>query len=779
MILMLWPTPALAALSLLAAFPLSAGPQKIDNRPPRPDEWGYRPADGSTSPLNPPSLTWIHEKDAATYTVQWAPDAAFESPQSASGFIWPTYTHHSPLKPGTYHWRYQFTTKDGANSNWSTTRSVLVPAKTAEFPMPTVAQQTERISKQHPRLFLRSEDLPRLRELATGRENERFANLRSEADKLLNQEPTPEPEHLGSSRDKNNLELIKYWYPNRQQTEKACTETETLAFVYMITKDKKYGEAARKRVVHLAGWDPDGPTNFHLNCEAGKPMLFRPARAYDWAWDMFTPEERKKIQAITKRRIEDAWKSGEVKEGTGHLNQPYVSHGNRVFHKIGETAVVFHDEIPEAKTWLDYAVNKFHACYPVWSDDDGGWHEGVGYWGGYLRKVVWWLQVSDSALQIDGLKKPFFSHVGDYPMYIAPPHSPNMGFGDNSYRTPSTSIGGFMDYFIRCKGAQPGGERASYWRWWTEQWGMKGETGILGFLYAANLPALPPAKPPTDLPPSKIFRGIGVASLHTTLLDSRDDVHFLFKSSPFGTRSHGHNPHNTFQLNAYGETLLPACVYRDLHGSPFHYKWVHSTLAHNGVLVNGEGQIKHSREPHGRIVASELTPKFDYIVGDAAKAYGKRLNRYLRHVAFVKGEQPFIVIYDELEANEPATFQFMLHGLKEFDINEKEHRLGLEMKKAGIAAQYLPPAPLKFRQWDGFDPPSRKKFPNHWHVEASTQEKRKQLGMFTVLVPHRARQFPQWNAERIDDHSIRVNLNGKSTTVRFPKPGKKLEIAIQ
>ena len=93
--------------------------------------------------------------------------------------------------------------------------------------------------------------------------------------------------------------------------------------------------------------------------------------------------------------------------------------------------------------------------------------------------------------------------------------------------------------------------------------------------------ARPAAKSPTDLPPSKIFHGIGVASLHTTLVDSRDDVHFLFKSSPFGSQSHGHNPQNSFQLNAYGEALLVANGYRDLHGSKFHYQFVHATRAQN------------------------------------------------------------------------------------------------------------------------------------------------------------------------------------------------------
>src|SRR5262249_45939757 len=152
-----------------------------------------------------------------------------------------------------------------------------------------------------------------------------------------------------------------------------------------------------------------------------------------------------------------------------------------------------------------------------------------------------------------------------------------------------------------------------------------------------NLPPLPAATAPADLPPSKVFHGIGVASLHTTLLDSRDDVHLLFKSSPFGSRSHGHNPQNTFQLNAYGEPPFTTPVYRDLHGSRFHYGWAHSTTAPNSVLVAGAGQTKHAAEPQGRIVAEALTPACDYIAGDATAAYAGLLTRFTRHVALVKG----------------------------------------------------------------------------------------------------------------------------------------------
>lgn len=748
---------------------------RVANRPPAPDEVGYRPADGSTNTLNPPSFIWLHESRAHTYDIEWAKNARFEPAEARDGIPWNTYTHKAPLAPGTYHWRYRFRDAAGATSTWSVARSVTVLASATAFPMPDRVEQKQRVPAAHPRLFLRPEDVPGVRALAFGREKQKFDALRAEADKLLRAGPTPEPEHLGSARDKNNKEMVKYWWPNRTQAEKACMEAETLAFVYLMTGDRKYGEAARKWVLHLASWNPDGPTNFKLNCEAGKPMLFRPARAYDWAWDMFTEEDRKQIQAITLRRVRDAWESGEIGKGVGHLNRPFNSHGNRIWHKVGEAGIAFLGEIPEAATWLDYAVNKFHSCYPIWADDDGGWHEGVSYWSGYMSKAAWWLQVAESALKIDGLKKPFFAHVGDYPLYITPPGSPNSGFGDLSFRPPSTGSATFLEYHVRVRGAQPDGQQAAYWKWWMDEWKTRQNGGIHGFLYAAKLASAPTAKAPTDLPTSKVFDGIGVASLHTSLVDSRDDVHFLMKSSPFGTQSHGHNPHNSFQLNAYGESLLTTCVYRDLHGSKFHYDWAHSTVAHNAVLVNGEGQIKHTAAPHGRIVESSFTRELDYVCGEAPEAYGKKLERFARRVAFAKGDQPIIVIYDDLVAREPATFQFMLHALKPFQMDEASSSLTVSQPKAGLVASYLSPVPLRFRQWDGFNPPPDREFPNQWHVEAGTVEKQANIGMLTVLVPYPSEKVPKLGKiKRIESASaigIEAEVNGKPRQILFRKHG--------
>lgn len=765
---------ALFALNVFAAVPL-------DQRPAKPDEWGYRPADGAALRLNPPTFTWIAPANAASYAVQWSKDRTFPSGATTTveAVAWPTYTHHEAVTPGKYFWRYRFADSKGEVSEWSVVRSLEIAADAVKLPMPNLAQQRAKVPSSHPRLFMRPEDLPRLRELARGREAQAFAGLRKSADAFIKAGPTAEPEHKGSARDKNDAELIKYWWPNREQTERACNEAETIAFVYLLTGEKAYGEAARRWLLHLASWDPKGNTNFALNCEAGKPLLYRPARAYDWAWDMFAPEERKKIQAAFRERVLDAWNSGEVQRGVGHLQRPYNSHGNRVWHKIAEAGIAFLDEIPEAPQWLDYAVNKFFACYPVWSDDDGGWHEGVSYWSGYQNKAVWWLQVAQSALGIDGLKKPFFAQVGDYPLYIAPPNSPNAGFGDLSFRPLSAPS--FLEYHLRARAASGDGGNAGYWRWWAEQKEMRPNGGFLGFLYRANLPPLPAAKPPTDLPQSKIFHGIGIASLHTTLLDSRDDVHVVFKASPFGSQSHGHNPQNSFQLNAYGEALLVANGYRDLHGSKFHYQYVHSTRAHNAVLVNGEGQTPHSVAAKGEIVREVITPAYDYIAGDATVSYGGRLQKAWRHAVLVKGPQPFVVLYDELVAREPAKFQFMLHGLKAFEINAPAARLRLDQPKAGLEVAYLSRVPIAFQQTDGFNPPPTREFPNHWHVEAGTTEARKELGMVSVLVPYRAGKSPSWQAQRTDESStatVQVTIDGRRHTIRFPQPGMDGKVQV-
>ena len=69
---------AIVLLSLLAVPGLAAGQQlKLDERPAEPGEWGYRPADGAVSQVNPPSFSWRPERNL-TWEIQCARDPKFK-----------------------------------------------------------------------------------------------------------------------------------------------------------------------------------------------------------------------------------------------------------------------------------------------------------------------------------------------------------------------------------------------------------------------------------------------------------------------------------------------------------------------------------------------------------------------------------------------------------------------------------------------------------------------------------------------------------------------------
>ncbi len=99
------------------------------DRPSQPGEWGYRPEHASTVSVNPPSLTWVHLREATGYDVQWSSRRDFTDATTVQSHRWCVYTHCEPLKPGRYYWRYRARLRDGGFTGWSQTREFVVPAK--------------------------------------------------------------------------------------------------------------------------------------------------------------------------------------------------------------------------------------------------------------------------------------------------------------------------------------------------------------------------------------------------------------------------------------------------------------------------------------------------------------------------------------------------------------------------------------------------------------------------------------------------------------------------
>jgi hypothetical protein len=514
------------------------------------------------------------------------------------------------------------------------------------------------------------------------------------------------------------------WWGNRVYTIDLLGSAAILGFVYQLDGNEKYGELARRLLMAAANWDPKGSTGYRYNDEAGMPYAYYFARTYTFVHDLLSEEEKRLCRTVMKVRGEEMYQHLCPR----HLWRPFSSHSNRAWHFLGEVAIAFHGEIEGADDWLWFAMNVFGNAYPVWSDSDGGWHEGVSYWRSYIARFTWWADIMREAVNIDAFRLPYFSKAGYWPMYLQPPGTKAGGFGDLAFTKDSTFSLSLM-YHLSRQAGNP------HWRWYVETQGYTPqETTYVDFLRHA-LPEVE-AREPTELPSSKLFAGIGQAVLNSNLQDGTRNVSVIFKASPFGTQSHGYEAQNAFQVYAFGQPLLIRTGRRDVHGSMHHQKWMWATKSDNSILVDYEGQIEHSAGALAKITRFHTSKLIDYVEGDASQAYGDRLERFTRRILFIK--PPLIIVFDSLRAPQPSTFQWLMHTSNEMELRGRRS-IWVQNEGAACRVDLLYPPDVKLNQSDQFEPPPRPRIQLHqFHLTANSDKRVLNQHFVTTIQPFRA-----------------------------------------
>ncbi|MGI6544518.1 MAG: DUF4962 domain-containing protein [Limnochordia bacterium] len=729
-----------------------------------PDALDYAPADGAVVTTNPPSFIWVPVSGAASYTLEFSTSPTFAPAETITvrNIDLSIYTPDKTLDNSkTWYWRLSAVDRNGKQSPYTNVRAFNIDANAVELPLPPLDQVRAAIPKEHPRLFVTPDTLedfkgkpakePLFRVLWNGINvnsiSYRFAIL------------PDEPPHCYP----NGVWDVNLW---RQYTitTAATQKMETLAFAYMMTGDKEVGEAARKWMLHIASWDPgpNGATSAKINDESSMPILYQMSRAYTWAYDALSEADRQKIREVMRIRGNEAY---QILKARPFEYRPYGSHAGRSLGFLGEAAIAFLDEIPEAAEWFDYVVRIFYAVYPAWGKDAGGWAEGHAYWTSYMNRVFWFVDAFQAATGLNLYEKAFFKNTGTFKLYTQPPYSTMGPFGDFADRGPTSSDGNVMGHLAAVYGNP-------YYKWYAEATGSIVEMGVMGYIRAYLHDRLATqSQSPLELPPSAYFSDIGWVVFHKQLGDTKGDLQFMFKSSPYGSYSHSFADQNTFTLEAYGEPLAISSGYRPWYGSIHHSQYTKTTQAHNGLLVNGQGQIPQSLAAKGNILSFINGQSFDYTAGDAAQAYSRSLlDRYVRHAVYLRPD--LYVVFDDVAAPRDSSYTWLLHTYHQMEINEADHRIVFDTGKARLDTRLWSSSALQYKQTDQFpvplDEPMDK--PVQWHLQATTMDRAQEAYFLAVLAPSRTGVERDLKSEPIAagaGEGLRLQEGQMSATVLF------------
>ena len=733
------PLTAPIVIGLLSTVCVEAGePAGVLDAPPQATQKPYSPADGQLVEVTPPPFIWVPGKPGSTYTLQVSTSAAFDAPDTLAfaDLRRSVFVPSQPLPAGKWFWRYGIGTDKG--TVWGRPRPFTIPDSARPFPFPNWDEAIQRVPRQRPRLFFPGERLAQIRRWAGGELKPAIDSLVAACEREVDKELVAEPGYRPKGPDAGP------WAVNVMRTTRPPMDVmERCALAYLITGNQRLGGEAKRRLQHFFSWDPEGPTSFFAYDEPPMWMMMRGTRAYDWTYDLFTPDERAKIEANMRVRAAQFLK---------HLQRlpfesnPYDSHAGRLPGFLGECALSFIHEWPEAREWLEYATLLYSTSYPAWGGDDGGWQEGPGYWGAYMQFALHYVVALREATGIDLMQKPFFRNTPYYGLYTATPYHQHSPFGDGQTGSPR-GLGNVMYVFATAT-------QNPYARWYAQESGVTIGADVLSL--AAYDPKLP-ARSPLELPGARSFPAVGLASFHTALGDKDNDISFLFRSSPYGGVSHGHADQNAFVIEAFGRGLAIATGYYPWYGSPHHDQWTRATKAVNSVLVDGQGQVQRRWDAGGQLLAFQdaaqtvartaagaasvqpgLPSGYDYVEGEAAPAYAGRLDRFRRHVVHVR--PGVFVLFDDLRAPEAARFQWLLHACHKIQVSEATRELRIENDPAAMNVHLLLPDKLEFAQTDKYTPepePIARQWENTWHLTASTATPARSQQFLAVLLVHR------------------------------------------
>jgi len=494
-----------------------------------------------------------------------------------------------------------------------------------------------------------------------------------------------------------------------------------MALFYALTGDEGCAKELARRALLIADLDPTGYASHAVSDFGNGTLVEGLAFAYDFLQDDLTGEELARIRDALAARLAimaQAYRPNlEQRVHNAHAWQ-------HVFLQFLAGALALYGEEPRAADWFRWGVQAAVALYPWFGGAEGGSAEMASYFAGTnLRSSMELRDLIHAATGLDLLSKPWYRNNIYYAIYSHPPNHMRSQFGDHPGGPWSPGPGGqFM--VMRYRAALFDDPFAAAY--------VSAHTGpLVGRLRDSFKWLTPPMPAPASLgqlPAARAFADIGTAFMHSAIDRPDENIFFEFKSSPYGSYGHSHNDQNCFNLSAFNEPLLVDTGYYHSFGDAHHAGWTMTTRAHNGILVDGTGQPNGDLTAYGKLIAFEQGDEYMYCAGEASWAYHEvKLDRFTRHVLCLKPDLFFV--YDQLEAAEPHTYQYLLHAERQMRVDEAAQTVEAVGEKGACRVTLVTPGGLSFSQDHVFDPPARRwredrkfEMPDQWHLTAATAQ---------------------------------------------------------
>lgn len=528
-------------------------------------------------------------------------------------------------------------------------------------PVQTVVFKKELLG-QHPRVLLNAAQIESFREKITDPEiSQLWKSFLRSADYFAAATPaTPMP------LDENTVRQIGDRLP-------------PIAFAYVITHDQKYLDGARKWIQSILA-SPHWATDIDLGASH---ITLGVALAYDWLYSELTPAERKQIEDALQLhgrmllyrsvRYPNSW------WGNAYFqNHCWINHTG-----IAAAAMAIYETDPtEMQRWLDFTRTKFEVTYRH-LDIDSAYHEGPGYMDYGTTWALYYIEALKGISGEDLSDMPFLKNLTRQYLDVYMPDFRNMlNFGD----CDALGWSGIAEPILPWLASHQKDGRAEWLR-------RKHREGFarppalsspFGLLWLD--PTVEP-KSPVDLPTAGVYPDLGLVVFRNSWESNAAVVaihcgppggHHVINEwqklpSPNSTFGHSHPDANTYFFWSDSQWRV---------GAPGGYTHDKKTHNENVWMVGGKGQrggdviwfepasyfVPGQAQAH--LVRVATSPGADYVIGEAAPAYEAecKLQEFSRHLVFVKGEKPYIVVYDRLKASEPKTWASYLHTYGKIEV---------------------------------------------------------------------------------------------------------------